>query len=233
MQIDDKANDTEATCDNLPEERQERVGWAYKVSKETERARERFDAWAEDYDRDVHDLLGWNGPDATCEYVLKHVEKDASILDAGAGTGLMGVLLRENGYHDLTGTDISQKMLNVARTKKIYKHDFQADLTKPLPVDNESFDCIVCVGVSGYMIAQTIGDFVRILKPSGHIIYTISDKHYYEHGYSDVVEALALTSCINILEKGEQFAALPISDPHHKARVHVYQKMGQVQCLDL
>lgn len=231
MQIDDSGN--EAASDSLPEERQERVGWAYKVAKETERARERFDAWAEDYDRDVHDLLGWNGPDATREYVLKHIEKDASILDAGAGTGLMGVLLRENGYHDLTGTDISQKMLDVARAKKIYKQDFQADLTKPLPVNNESFDCVVCVGVSGYMIAQTIGDFVRILKPSGHIIYTISDKHYYEHGYSDVVEALALTGCINILEKGEEFAALPISDPHHKARVHVYQKVGQAECLNM
>lgn len=232
MQIEDSGN-TEVVSDSLPEERQDRVGWAYKVSKETERARERFDAWAEDYDRDVHDLLGWNGPDATCGYVLKYITKNASILDAGAGTGLMGVLLRENGYHDLTGTDISQKMLDVARTKNIYKHDFQADLTKPLPVDNESFDCVVCVGVSGYMIAQTIGDFVRILKPSGHIIYTISDKHYYEHGYSDAVEALALTGCINVLEKGEEFAALPISDPHHKARVHVYQKVGSVQCLDL
>jgi len=223
MQTEDGENQ-QAASDSLPEDRQDRVGWAYKVSKETERARERFDAWAQDYDRDVHDLYGWNGPDATREYVLKYIAKDASILDAGAGTGLMGVLLRENGYHDLTGTDISQKMLDVARTKNIYKQDFQADLTKPLPVAERTFDCIVCVGVSGYMIAQTIGDFIRILKPSGHIIYTISDRHYYEHGYSDVVEALALTGTMEILEKGEEFAALPISDPHHKARVHVYQK---------
>ena len=229
MQIEDGGNQDVAS-DSLPEDRQDRVGWAYKVSKETERARERFDAWAEDYDRDVHDLYGWNGPDATRDYVLKYIAKDASILDAGAGTGLMGVLLRENGYHDLTGTDISQKMLDVARTKNIYKKDFQADLTKPLPVDDGIFDCVVCVGVSGYMIAQTIGDFVRILKPSGHIIYTISDGHYYEHGYSDVVEALALTGCVKILEKGEEFAALPISDPHHKARVHVYQKTRLTQC---
>ena len=229
MQTEDGENQ-QAASDSLPEDRQDRVGWAYKVSKETERARERFDAWAEDYDRDVHDLYGWNGPEATRDFVLKHVTKDASILDAGAGTGLMGVLLRENGYHDLAGTDISQKMLDVARNKNIYKQDFQADLTKPLPMDDNSFDCIVCVGVSGYMIAQTIGDFVRILKPSGHIIYTISDRHYYEHGYSDVVEALALTGCIKILEKGEEFAALPISDPHHKARVHVYQKTGLIQC---
>lgn len=226
MQIEDSGNNDNPTSDILPEDRQDRVGWAYKVSKETERARERFDAWAEDYDRDVHDLYGWNGPDATRDSVLKYITKDASILDAGAGTGLMGVLLRENGYHDLAGTDISQKMLDVARTKDIYKTDFQADLTKPLPVQDETFDCIVCVGVSGYMIAQTIGDFVRILKPSGHIIYTISDSHYYEHGYSDVVQALTLTGSIEILEKGEEFAALPKSDPHHLARVHVYQKRG-------
>ena len=133
MQIEDGGNDGSQISDILPEDRQDRVGWAYKVSKETERARERFDAWAEDYDRDVHDLYGWNGPDATRDYVLKYIAQDASILDAGAGTGLMGVLLRENGYHDLTGTDISQKMLDVARTKNIYKQDFQADLTKPLP----------------------------------------------------------------------------------------------------
>lgn len=224
MQIEDSGNENEASQETLPGNRDDRVGWAYKVASETERARQRFDAWAADYDRDVQDLLGWIGPEATRDYVLKHVSKDASILDAGAGTGLMGVLLREHGYFELTGTDISQKMLDVARKKSIYKQDFQADLTKPLPVKDGSFDCVVCVGVSGYMIAPTIGDFVRILKPCGHIIYTISDSHYYEHGYSDAVDALVMVGALSIQEKSDPFAALPKSDPHHKARVHVYQK---------
>lgn len=218
--------ETDASEATLPKDRQDRVGWAYKVASETELARARFDAWAEDYDRDVHDLLGWRGPEATLDYVVKHVDREAKILDAGSGTGLMGALLRNQGYNNLTGTDISEKMLEIAREKGIYENDFQADLTKTLPVPDRSLDCVVAVGVSGYMIAQTIGDFIRVLKSGGYVIYTISDAHFYENGFNDVVKAFANTGMMDVVEKSEEFAALPKSDPKHLARVHVYRKIG-------
>ncbi|MEO1067003.1 MAG: class I SAM-dependent methyltransferase [Pseudomonadota bacterium] len=211
--------------DTLPDGRLDRIGWAYKVASETSRARARFDAWAEDYDKDVHDLLGWRGPDATIDYVLKYVAKDADLLDAGSGTGLMGALMGEHGYTAMVGTDISDKMLAIAREKGIYHQDFQADLTKPLPVENEAFDCVVSVGVSGYMIAETIAEFVRLLRSGGHIIYTISDSHFEEHGFQEVVDGLVDEGRLAVVEKGEAFATLPKSDPDHLARVHVYRKM--------
>ncbi|MEM8797788.1 MAG: methyltransferase domain-containing protein, partial [Pseudomonadota bacterium] len=167
--------------EKLPEERTDRVGWAYRVAQEAERAKARFDAWAQDYDRDVEDLLGWKGPQNTLIHVLTHVPKGSRILDAGSGTGLMGALLFQAGYRNLVATDISDKMLEVARTKDVYLSDFQADLNQPLSVSDDSFDCVVSVGVSGYMSPGTIGEFVRVVRPGGVIVYTISDGHYEEN----------------------------------------------------
>lgn len=209
--------------ETLPERLEDRVGWAYKVANETDRARARFDAWAADYDRDVENLLGWRGPQAMVDFVVKYISPDAEILDAGSGTGLMGALLRDKGFHNLVGTDISEKMLEIARDKDVYTQDFQADLTSRLPVADQMFDCVVAAGVSGYMIDVTLKEFVRILRPGGHIIYTISDDHFDKQGFSDIVAALCADKSLEVVEKSDEFAALPKSDPEHLARVHVYR----------
>lgn len=223
----------QSSAELLPEDREDRVGWAYKMASEANKTRQRFDAWAEEYDRDVHDLLGWRGPELTLDHVLAHIPKNAEVLDAGSGTGLMGELLYSEGYTNLTATDISQKMLNVAREKGVYKHFFQADLTITLPQNTESTDAVVSVGVSGYMTAETITDFFRILRRGGHIIYTISDSHFDEQGFGEVVDHLIKTHGLIVKNKSEEFAALPKSNPDHRTRVHVYQKpLGSVDIYD-
>ena len=52
----------------------------------------------------------------------KYVRPDASpILEAGAGTGLMGSVLDAMGYRDQVGIDISAGMLEMASKRHIYK----------------------------------------------------------------------------------------------------------------
>lgn len=210
----------------LPERREDRVGWAYKVAAEAARAKARFDAWAKSYEKDVEDLWGWRGPEATLTHVLTYVDKDQKILDAGAGTGLMGKLLRENGYHDLIGTDISIEMLKVAREKEIYNSDFEADLTKALPLEDESFDSVISVGVSGYMIPNTLKELHRVIKPGGTLIYTISDDHFYKNGFETMKDELVDAGKLIVEEISAEFATIPKSEPQHLARVHVYRKIG-------
>lgn len=51
--------------------------------------------------------------------VLQDKPKDQiKIIDAGAGTGLMGVEFKKLGYTNLSALDISSGMLNEARRKR-------------------------------------------------------------------------------------------------------------------
>ena len=53
--------------------------------------------------------------------VFPNANKEIRILDAGAGTGIIGKMLVDLGYKNIDGLDISQKMLDLAAPKNVYK----------------------------------------------------------------------------------------------------------------
>ena len=72
--------------------------------------------------------------------------KDAIILDAGAGTGMVGEALAELGYTQIVGVDISEAMLENARKKQVYQAQYQGNLEEIINfLDKESFDAIISV----------------------------------------------------------------------------------------
>jgi len=53
------------------------------------------------------------------------VPKNGRVLDAGAGTGLVGKFLSENGYSNLVAMDLSMGMLEQARKQNVYQEFHQ------------------------------------------------------------------------------------------------------------
>ena len=51
--------------------------------------------------------------------VFPHANKNIKILDAGAGTGIIGEMLVKQGYTNIDGLDISQKMLDILRVSTV------------------------------------------------------------------------------------------------------------------
>ncbi len=107
--------------------RRDRVQWVY-AAKNNQELEERYDAWACESDTDLADEFEWIGPRAAVALCAKHVPPTAKILDAGAGTGLVGERLLASGYRDLHAIDLSQGMLDLARRKAIYR-----ELRRTLP----------------------------------------------------------------------------------------------------
>jgi len=80
------------------------------------------------------DMVDWNytAPQETVSVLKKYVfNKNCKILDAGCGTGLVGIELKKCGYSNIDGVDFSQNMLDLI-PKGIYKKIEKVDLNKPL-----------------------------------------------------------------------------------------------------
>jgi predicted TPR repeat methyltransferase len=113
---------------------------------------EYYDNLAEDYDTAVR-AWGYCLPECVTEALLKHttLEPEAVILDLGCGNGLCGDALFKRGFGHVVGADISQKSLDVAKTRNCYKSLVRADLLQELPFEANSFDYLICVGVTSYL----------------------------------------------------------------------------------
>ena len=96
---------------------------------------------------------------------LMATRKSAKILDIGCGDGLVADSLKERGFSDMVGLDISEKMVQLARAKNVYTEVLQADLMRPIPLPCSSYDVLTCVGVTTYLEPWVIVEWCKMVKP--------------------------------------------------------------------
>ena len=132
-----------------------------------------------------------------------------NVFDAGCGTGHVAhVLAGANGRaqgqpEDVTlwfadkvtlcfdGVDFSQGMLEVARRKGDYRTLVQADLTKTLAFESNTYDAVTSSGVflQGHVGAECVSELARILVPGGFMVFTVRPT-FYEETKSDWAAAM-------------------------------------------
>ena len=93
-----------------------------------------------------------------------------NVLDVACGTGDMMVSLMERGC-TVTGVDISEEMLDVARFKVKGSRLMVAD-AEHLPFEDNTFDAITCAfGVRNFVhLEQGLGEMLRVLKSGGTMV---------------------------------------------------------------
>lgn len=202
----------------------DRVRWVYSSQNEQE-LEERYDQWAEEYDADLESDFGWISPQRTSEYVAKHVAKEGSVLDAGAGTGLVGECLHEMGFRNMTAMDLSLGMLEVARRKSIYEALDQMTMGETLDYSTDQFDASVIVGVftQGHAPASSIDELVRVVKSGGHIVFSLRTDTYLENGFKDKMDSLESAGLWKLVEVSDAYHPLPKGEPEVMHQVWVFQ----------
>ena len=199
------------------------VQWVYAAETPEELA-ERYDKWAATYEEDLDRDFGWYGPLHAVNAALKYIAKDARILDAGAGTGLVGVLLDEHGYDELVGMDMSQGMLDEAGKKGVYDELHQMVMGEPLTYETDSFDAVMSVGVLtvSHAPVESLDELVRVTKPGGHIIYTLRPDLYEEGAFRAKHAELEAAGAWQLAEVSEPLQILPKGEPdvYHQVWVH-------------
>ena len=200
------------------------VQWVYS-SRNNQELAERYDQWAKDYDADLERDFAWGGPKRTVEVFVKYVPTDARVLDAGAGTGLVGELLYRLGYRDMVAIDMSLGMLEESRKKNAYRKLRQMVMGEPLDFPTDSFHGVVSVGVLtvGHAPASSFYELIRITKPGGYIIFTLRPDVYENGGFREKQSALESEGKWKLVEVSEKFQPLPKGEPDVYHQVWVYQ----------
>ena len=164
----------------------------YKL-KTTEEVMKYYDEWGKNnkYDKDMVDWA-YSGPEESVNVFKKYPKsKDIKILDAGCGTGLVGIQLKKNGYLNIDGVDLSNKLLELV-PPNYYKKLTQIDLNKPLKIEDNTYDAILCVGTFtfGHVKPNALDEFIRISKNKTLICFTINEGIYEKYGFDKKIKNL-------------------------------------------
>jgi len=116
--------------------------------------------------------------------------KNSHALDYGCGTGDSTRVLSTIGFKNVTGVDIDERMINIAKTKNtsasfelinsavIDKHDNYYDL---------ALSCLVLMEVSTKSeLIRIFNEIHRVLKPQGVFIFIVASEHIYQHDWLTV-----------------------------------------------
>lgn len=173
-----------------------------------------YDGWAGSYDADL-DRWSYQAPARVARTVVTQRPDAGDLLDVGCGTGLVGRALRAAGCRaELTGLDISEQSLEQARRSGEYATVRPADLQRPLPVEDDSFDVAVCVGVMTYLpdTEAVWRELARVTRPGGLVVLTQREDLWQPRGCRAVVDRLTHDGVWTPIEVAGPAPYLPDAD---------------------
>ncbi len=162
-----------------------------REEKNDEKIKLVYEEWAQNYDSDNDHLLGTVSQPQCVKLVARELEdKDAQVIDVGCGTGLVGKHLKAFGFNSFDGIDISEGMLEVAKTRG-YRKLFLGSLNKNLPINDNIYDVTFCVGVftHGHVKSDRVTELIRITKPGGLICFTVNEGVFEEYDFKNTIVA--------------------------------------------
>jgi len=160
-----------------------------------------YQRWTKEnkYDQDMVDL-DYVAPKEAVLLLKKYkLNNKCKILDAGCGTGLVGVELKKNGYSNIEGVDFSQNMLDQI-PKGIYQKIDKIDLNKPLKFKTDMFDAVMCVGTFtyGHVKPKALHELIRIINNGGLICFSINEGIYEKYGFDKKIKELSKSKLWNV-----------------------------------
>ncbi|HTW48048.1 MAG TPA: class I SAM-dependent methyltransferase [Acidobacteriaceae bacterium] len=107
--------------------------------------------------------------------MARELPANAKVLEVAPGPGYFCIELAKLGPYQITGVDLSQDMVKIAREKagQAFVHvDFQQGNSSNLPFPRDSFDFLVCRAAFKNFAqpVRALQEMHRVLKPGGHAL---------------------------------------------------------------
>ncbi len=156
---------------------------AYAMSS-PEEVKELYRIWSHSYDAAFGEAQGYQLPR---EVATGFVGGGGTgpVLDVGAGTGLVGAILRAMNTQPVDGIDLSQDMLDVAAMKGDYRAVTACDVTKPLQLKDAPYNGIVSAGTFtlGHVGPSALENLLQVAATDALFVISVNAAHYVSEGF--------------------------------------------------
>lgn len=172
-----------------------------------------YDDWADEYEQHMKNV-GYTHPAMVASMVARHVAPtEEQVLDAGAGTGVLGVILTALGYPNIVGLDASEGMLKIADLKSSYLELTHQFLGQPLSFDDNSFALVVSSGVftQGHAPLDGLDELIRATRPDGHIVFSVA-RTYLDGPFEQKRAQLEQAGRWRFIDASERYNSAPLED---------------------
>jgi len=159
------------------------IDGALRLDGDPQNVRQYYDEWARSYDRDVG-AADYSAPGIAARLLQQQLsDTDCRILDAGCGTGLVGVELRALGYGPIDGFDLSPEMAEKSIATGAYR-SVAGDIDMmfaPRDYPGSNYDALLSIGVFtlGHVPPQALVVLLDLLRAGG-ILLVSTRSHYYD-----------------------------------------------------
>ena len=200
------------------------VARSYRA-KSLEEQQAAYDSWAKQYEIDLC-AMGYRIPAVLATVATRFIPSTAApILDAGCGGGIQTEALTILGFGPITGIDLSEGMLEVARAKGIYSDLRQMTLGEKLDFTDDTFAAIISSGTitPHHAPPSSFEELIRVAKPGAPIVFSLRDDPAQEPEYPEAVKKLTDAGLWREVFSTERFHSMPYGEPQITHRVHVYE----------
>ncbi len=153
------------------------------------------------WDQALGHTQAYRGAELVAQALRSHTNKPGKldILDAGCGTGQVGMMVHELANR-LDGVDMAPGMLEKAREKKIYDNIYQGDLELFMKDHPDNYDAITCAATLIHFgdLSPVFGAAASCLRNDGLFVFTIFPNDSEQDGQEVMVaqlDGLARSGC--------------------------------------
>ena len=193
------------------------------TSKNVEELASYYDDWSADYEAHMRNI-GYMHPAMVASMTARHLAIGSGpVLDAGAGTGIMGEILTALGQTEVIGLDASEGMLALAEKKGIYRALHHMYLGRPLDFPDDHFAGITSAGVftDGHAPLGGLDELVRVLRPGGRMAFSVA-RGLLDGPFDEKAAALESAGSCRAVDRTEIYNSAPLGD-ELLARVYVME----------
>lgn len=172
-----------------------------------------YDDWAAEYEEHMKNV-GYAHPALVSSVLSRYVNpSQEEILDAGAGTGIMGEILTALGFSNIWGLDASEGMLARAAEKGIYQNLEHAFLGEELPFEDDRFAAAVSAGVFTQSHAPLSGldELIRVVRPGGFLVFSVA-RTYLDGPFAEKRRELEEAGAWHLVDRSERYNSTPLED---------------------
>ncbi|MEM9049775.1 MAG: class I SAM-dependent methyltransferase [Pseudomonadota bacterium] len=194
-------------------------------AKSAQEARAVYADWATRYDAE-NLAKGFLQPGMAAAAIARFVPPDAGdILEAGCGTGLIGLQLATLGYERLIGLDLTPQMLALAEARGCYFRLIQHDLSHPIPLADDSVAATACFGSfgPGHAPPACLAEFVRVTRPGGLVLFNLREDVQATLGFPEIISRLSADKLWQELFIGPLYRAFLLAEPEIVGKIRVYR----------